>query len=154
MRFQLDRRAHLTLAGAGLVAVLLGLNSWFDHWRPSPAFNQVTGYALLALGLGMWALPVRRASLGGPQPGYRIWHEIGGLTLLGGLMVHAANLRSTLLVLLTCLLLLLATLGVLHPTLAVRRSERYMRFWWTTHVLLGCLASALALLHVWAMLAY
>ena len=154
MRFHLDRRAAWTLGGAVLATLLLALNSVFDWWRPSAGFRQVTGYGLLVLCLCMWLLPLRRAAEGGASPGYRRWHEIGGLAMLGGLLLHAANLRATLLVLLAGLLLILATLGALHPNFADQRSEHYLKTWWTAHIFLGCAASALMLVHVWAMIAY
>jgi hypothetical protein len=154
MRFHLDRRAAWTLGGAVFATLLLALNSGFDWWRPSAGFRHITGYGLLAISLGMWLLPLRRASAGGASPGYRRWHETGGLAMLGGLLLHAANLRTTLLVLLAGVLLILATLGALHPNFAAQRSERYLKAWWTAHIFLGCAASALMLVHVWAMIAY
>ncbi len=102
----------------------------------------------------MWLLPLRRSAAGGASPGYRRWHEIGGLAMLAGLLVHAANLRTTMLALLAGAVLVLATLGALQPNFAPPRSERYLQAWWSGRIFLGCLVSALVLVRVWAMLAY
>ncbi len=133
---------------------MLALNSGFGWWRPSPGLRQITGYVLLGFGVAMWLLSLRRSTASGTWPGYRRWHETGGLAMLPVLLLHAARPRTTLLVLLTSLVLALSTLGALHPNFATPRSEGYLKAWWSAHIFLACVASALMLVHLWAIVAY
>ena len=115
-----------------------------------------SGYVTLGVLCLAWVLPVARWR-GGPgetPPFFRRMHEWMGAVFLGAVVLHGARVQSALTAALAATAVGGAVVGAFPPERFQAPAPWYARGWWVAHLVLGTLVSALAAIHVYAVLAY
>lgn len=149
-----DRRQRLTLTVAMIVSLAFVGNHWLGFDTPK-AWSEWSGWVLTSIYLASLALPVQRLTNSAldTTASQRLHVWLGPLILLM-LLLHGAVLRGPATASLAIGLIVLSVLGCLHPNNRRPSSDRYLKLWWRTHLVLGLTVTALAIAHVLDMLAY